>query len=92
MKGIKKIARPMNKAKNAFVKWLKDNKATEIDGLNDEPTDNEWDYYMMISGFIGNNLITASFMIWRGNESIDYSDDENRYNKMSIDDFMQMFG
>jgi len=35
--GIKKIARPMNKAKNAFVKWLKDNGGTDIDGLKDEP-------------------------------------------------------
>jgi hypothetical protein len=88
--GIKKIARPMNKAKNAFVKWLKDNNATDIDGLKDNPSDNEWDYYMMISGFIVDRLYMVSFMVWQGKERIDYSDDENRYNEISIDEFMQL--
>ena len=88
--GIKKIARPMNKAKNAFVKWLKNNNADNVDGLKDQPFDKEWDYYMAISGFINNSLYSASFMVWQGQESIDYSDEENRYNKMSIDDFMQL--
>lgn len=88
--GIKKIARPMNKAKNAFVKWLKDNKADNIDGLNDQVSDNEWDYYVAISGFIRDSLYSVTFMVWNGKESIDYSDEENRYNKMSIVDFMQL--
>jgi hypothetical protein len=88
--GVKKIARPMNKAKNTFVKWLKENKATDFDGLKDQPTDDEWDYYMMISAFVGNNLYTACFMVWQGKESIDYSDEENSYNKMSIDEFLQL--
>jgi hypothetical protein len=88
--GIKKIARPMNKAKNAFVKWLKDNNADNIDGLKDQPSDNDWDYYMAISGFINDNLYSVTFMVWQGQESIDYSDEENRYNKISIVDFMQL--
>ena len=88
--GIKKVARPMNKAKNALVKWLKDNNADNIDGLKDQPSDNEWDYYMAISGFINDSLYSVSFMVWQGQESIDYSDEENRYNKMTIDDFMQL--
>ena len=88
--GIKKVVRPMNKAKNAFVKWLKDNNADNIDGLKDQPSDNEWDYYMVISGFINNNLYSVSFMVWQGQESIDYSDEENQYDKMSIDEFMQL--
>ena len=88
--GIKKIARPMNKAKNAFVEWLKEKNATDFSGLNDNPTDNEWDYYMMISAFIGDNLYTVSFMVWQGDESIDYSDEENRYNNMSIDEFLML--
>tara|TARA_R110000796_G_scaffold97757_1_gene204993 strand:+ start:2854 stop:3129 length:276 start_codon:yes stop_codon:yes gene_type:complete len=88
--GIKKVVRPMNKAKNAFVKWLKDNNADNIDGLKDQPSDNEWDYYMVISGFINNNLYSVSFMVWQGKESIQYSDEENQYDKMSIDEFMQL--
>ncbi len=88
--GIKKVARPMNKAKNAFVKWLKDNNADNIDGLKDQPSDNDWDYYMAISGFVNDNLYSVTFMVWQGQESIDYSDEENRYNKISIVDFMQL--
>ena len=80
----------MNKAKNAYVKWLKENRADNIDGLKDHPSDNEWDYYMVISGFINDHLYSASFMVWKGEESIDYSDEENRYNRMSIYDFMQL--
>ena len=88
--GIKKIARPMNKAKNAFVKWLKDNNATGIDGLEDQPSDSDWDYYMMISAFIGEGLYTVAFTVWNGKESIDYSDEKNRYSDMSIDEFMEL--
>lgn len=86
--GIKKIARPMNKAKNAFVKWLKENGATHFDGLHDNPSCEEWDYYIMISAFIGDSLYTATFMVWRGSEKIDYSDEENSYDRMSIDEFL----
>ena len=88
--GIKKIARPMNKAKNAFVKWLKDNNADNIDGLKDQPSDNEWDYYMAISGFINDRLYSVWFMVYKGQESIDYRDEENIYDKMAIVDFMQL--
>jgi len=88
--GIKKIARRMNKAKNAFVNWLKENNADNVDGLKDKPSDEEWNYYMMISGFVNDNLYTVTFMVWNGEESIDYSDEENRYTKMSIDEFMQL--
>ena len=88
--GIKKIARPMNKAKNSFVSWLMRHKADNIDGIDDKPTSDEWDYYMVISGFIGNNLYTASFMVWRGKERIDYSDEENRYCNMSIAEFIEL--
>ena len=80
----------MNKAKNAFVNWLKENNADNVDGLKDKPSDEEWNYYMMISGFVNDNLYTVTFMVWNGEESIDYSDEENRYTKMSIDEFMQL--
>lgn len=88
--GIKKIARPMNKAKNAFVKWLKENNADNVDGLNDKPNCEEWDYYIAISGFVNDKLYSVTFMVWNGEESIDYSDEENRYSKMSIFDFIQL--
>ena len=85
--GIKKVARPMNKAKNAFVKWLKENKANNLVGLSDDPSYYGWDYYMVISGFIGGDQYTVYFMVWEGKESIDYIDEEHTYRKMSIDDF-----
>ena len=88
--GIKKIARPMNKAKNAFVKWLKENNADDIDGLSDNPSPDGWDYYIVIDGFIGDRLYCVSFMVWEGQERIEYSDDENRYDDLSIDDFLQL--
>lgn len=88
--GIKKVARPMNKAKNAFVKWLKKNNAEDIDSFNEPISDNEWDYYATISGFINDNLYTVYFMVWEGKETIDYSDEENNYSKMTIDQFMQL--
>jgi len=34
--GIKKIARPINSAKNKFIQWLKDNKAENIDEYEGE--------------------------------------------------------
>lgn len=89
--GIKKIARPINKAKNLFVKWLKDNEATDIDIYEGGPAP-EWDYYRSISGFIGENLITVDFQMWCGRIKISYSDDENRYNDMTIEEFTQMIG
>lgn len=48
--GIKKIARPMNKTKNAFVKWLKKNKATNIDICY--KNDSHWDYHCHIYAFL----------------------------------------
>ena len=89
--GIKKIARPINKAKNLFVKWLKDNEATDIDIYEGKGAE-EWDYYRMVSGFIGDNLITTDFQMWCGKIKINYSDDENRYNDMTIEEFTQMIG
>jgi len=85
----KKIARPINKAKNLFVKWLKENNATDIDIFEGEPS-KEWDYYRMISGFIGSNLINADFQMWCGRIKINYSDDENEYRDMTVDEFTQM--
>ncbi|WP_028376003.1 hypothetical protein [Leeuwenhoekiella sp. MAR_2009_132] len=89
-KGINKIARPMNKAKNTFVDWLKKSNATDIDGLDDETYDEEWDYYMLISGFVGDDLYSATFMVWQGKESIDYSDEDKRYSRLTIDEFLKL--
>lgn len=87
--GVKAIARPINKAKNQFVKWLKDNKATDIDIFEGKPS-NEWDYYRMVSGFIGEDLYTVTFMMWIGRVSISYSDESNSYVKLSIDEFLEL--
>ena len=89
--GIKTIARPINSAKNKFIEWLKDNKAENINEYEGEKKDGDgWDYYRTVSAFVGENLYTVYFTIWNGNVKIDYSDDENRYNDMSVDDFMQL--
>lgn len=89
--GIKKIARPINSAKNKFLQWLKDNKAENIDEYEGEKKDGDgWDYYRAVSAFVGETLYTVYFTIWNGTVKIDYSDEENRYNSMSVDDFMQL--
>jgi len=88
--GIKKVSRPMNKAKNSFINWLKLNNADSIDGDVYAEHDAEWDYYVVISGFIKDSLFTAYFMVWNGVESIDYSDDENTYSRMTIEEFMNL--
>ena len=87
--GIKKIARPINSAKNKFIQWLKDHKAEDVDEYEGEKTD-EWDYYRTVSAFIGNTLYNVSFTMWDGNVKIDYSDGDNRYVNMSVEDFNQL--
>lgn len=87
--GIKKIAIPINQAKNKFIEWLKKNNAEDIDVFCGEE-DAEWDYYRHVSAFIVENFYFVYFMIWKGNIIIDYSDDENRYEKMTINDFNRL--
>lgn len=87
--GIKKIARPINQAKNKFVEWLKKNNAKDIDVFCGEE-DIEWDYYRFVSAFIGENLYFVYFMIWKGKIIIDYSDGENKYEKMTLEDFNKL--
>tara|TARA_R110000850_G_C9910834_1_gene460586 strand:- start:103 stop:375 length:273 start_codon:yes stop_codon:yes gene_type:complete len=87
--GVKKIARPLNKAKNDFVKWLKKNKATDID-VYEGPPALEWDYYRSVSGFIGDDLFTVYFEMWYGQLKISYSDESNYYDDMTIEEFMQI--
>ena len=86
--GIKKIARPINKAKNTFVKWLEDNKATSISVFEGE--EGGWDYYRMVDGFLGDNLYVATFMIWNGEIKIEYKNEDKNYDKLSIDGFLQL--
>lgn len=89
--GIKKIARPINSAKNKFIQWLKDNKAENIDEYEGEKKEGDgWDYYRHVSAFVGENFYTVYFTIWNGKVKICYSDGENRYNNMSVYDFMQL--
>lgn len=88
--GVKKIARPMNKAKNLFVKWLKENNAEGIDEYEGEDDNMAWDYYRMVSAFIGERLYIVYFMVWKGDDRISYRDEENSYDDLSIDEFLQM--
>jgi hypothetical protein len=87
--GIKKIARPMNKAKNAFVKWMKENDVESMDSFEGEHSD-AWDYYRSVDGFIDGRLYCVIFSVWNGKENIDYKDEENRYPNLSILEFMEL--
>lgn len=87
--GVKKIARPLNKTKNLFVKWLKDRNATDIDDYEGIDS-NGWDYYRSVSGFVGDTLYLVVFEMWNEKIIIDYSDGENHYDRMTIDDFTQL--
>ena len=88
--GIKKIARPINKAKNDFVAWLKENKAEGIDVYEGVDSDC-WDYYRNVSAFIGDSLYVVYFQMWDGKVEITYRDEEVKYNKLTIIEFMQLF-
>lgn len=91
MAGLKKIVRPLNKIKNEYLQWLKDRNADSIDIYDTKSeTDSEWDYYVVVSAFVQDTLYTVYFMMWNGRIDIDYSDGENRYNKMSIEEFKQL--
>lgn len=87
--GIKKVARPMNKAKNDFVKWLKKNNAEDIDVFEGEGS-SEWDYYRSVSAFIKDKLYIVCFMVWSGEESIDYTDSSISYYKLNIQEFKDL--
>lgn len=89
MGNVKKIAKPINSAKNKFVEWLKNKNAECIDVYEGDKSD-EWDYYRSVTAFIGENLYTVYFMIWKGDLRIDYSDEENKYNNMNVDEFLQL--
>lgn len=87
--GIKKIARPINGVKNQFVKWLKDRNVTCLEEFEGEGSP-EWDYYRQVDGFVGDTLYVVIFSIWGGRVSISYSDGENRYDKLSVDEFLEL--
>ena len=88
--GLKKIARPINEAKNKFVKWLKNNNVECLDEYEGDEVVG-FVYYRHVSGFINDVLYDVYFMMFSGEKiKIDYSDEENRYNDMSIDEFLQL--
>lgn len=89
--GVKKIAIELNQAKNKYVVWLKKNKAEDIDIYEgDEDDSSDWDYYRCITAFIDNRLYTVYFEMWNSEIKIRYSDDDNRYNNLNIQEFLQL--
>lgn len=81
----------MNKAKNAYLKWLKDKGATDIyiyNGGGDSSTD--YNYYTGVSAFVDNDYYSVYFMVWRTKESIDYKNEANRYEDLSIGEFEKL--
>lgn len=88
---IKKIARPINKAKNEFLQWLRDRDAEDIDDDScGSEEDADWDYYRYVGAFVGESLYSVYFMIWRGKIKIEYSDSENNYHFDNVDDFLKL--
>lgn len=88
--GIKAIARPLNKAKNHFIKWLNRNKAENVDIFYGDNTDTNWDYYCVVSGFVNDFLYTVSFEMWNGQKKISYSDESNRHENLTIEELYNM--
>lgn len=85
MAGIKKIVRPINKVKNLFVEYLKRNKVECLDLYYGN--DIEWDYYCQVSGFVDDDFYLCYFTMFSGQVEISYSDGENSYDKLSIEEF-----
>lgn len=92
MAGIKKKVRPINKAKNQFLEWLRYRGAECVDIYDSrKDEDGPWDYYVVVSGFLReDDLYTVYFTMWNGVVKIDYSDPSNRYSDMSIEEFQQL--
>ncbi len=89
--GIKKKCRELNRCKNEFIQWLKDNNATDISIYEGEDENNEWDYYRDISAFVGETFYHVIFMMWDDKVKIDYSDGDNRHYGIPIEEFKQLF-
>lgn len=88
--GLKKIARPINKVKNTFIKWLKDNNAEDIDEFEGKVVDDGFDYYRQIDAFIGETMYNVCFTMWMGEVKISYDDEENQYKNMSLEEFLEL--
>lgn len=88
--GIKRKCRELNQAKNKFVQWLKQNNAEDIDVYIGPDEDNVWDYYRFVSAFVGDTFYMVYFMMWNDRIKIDYSDGENSYSEMGIEEFNQL--
>jgi hypothetical protein len=89
--GIKKKCREINQAKNRFLEWLKYRKAEDIEVFEGQKEDGDgWDYYRHVSAFVGQKLYMVYFTMWNDKVKIDYSDEENRYNDMSVEQFYQL--
>lgn len=89
--GINKKCRELNQAKNKFLEWLKDRKAQHIEVFEGgkEP-DGGLDYYRHVTAFDGDTLYSGYFSMWNGIVKIDYSDENENHNDMSICDFYQL--
>lgn len=88
---IKKIARPINKAKNEFLQWLRDRGAEDIeDDTCGSASDPFWDYYHVVTAFVGDDLYMVDFMIWKGRFEIKYSFGEHNQTFNNVDDFLKL--
>jgi hypothetical protein len=90
---IKKIARPINKAKNEFLQWLRNRDADNVEVfIGEKEVDDGWDYYRDVTAFIGNAYYSARFMIWNGVLTIEFKSDEPEHDCTfnNVDDFLKL--
>lgn len=88
--GVKKIARPINQAKNDFVKWLEKNNANYIGVWRSSAHPEKWDYYLKVDGFVEDTFYSVTFSIWKGAESINYIRDKDNRDNLTVDQFLQL--
>ena len=88
--GVKKIALEINRAKNDYIKWLKLNKAENIDCFEGKEENDPWDYYRVVSAFIGEDLYIVYFMIWGGKIKIDFNKNLKTDHILTVSEFYEL--
>ncbi len=77
----------LNNAKNEFAKWLKDHNAEVFEG---EELEGEDFIYRFVGAYVGRRVYMAYFEMWKSNIKISFSDEENSYDNMDVEEFLQL--
>lgn len=74
-------------AKKRFVNWLKAKKAEDIEEFKGKEGLG-FEYYNHVIAIIGDDFYGAVFMIWKGMPSIRYSNEQDDFGKLTIEEFL----